>query len=346
MVQTRAQKTAGVEGEPAPKDVQPPKKTSKSEPKKEELVDQPMSEPQEPPQEEIADSKPSEVNGNEPSTGDKRKSPDAPSPPPTKAAKTEDEHPPPQAESQPQQDKNPASSSHNNPKLSALLEKYGQAPLSDIPNLDASTPSAQTILAHVFHAMLTSARISHKLAYKSVLALCEAGYADIHKLKASSWDERCDVLTKGGYTRYREKTATGLAELAEFVLDRYSGDLNNLLNAAESDRGRVRDLLKEIKGLGDVGADIFMDTVQGVWPVLAPSVDGRSLKEAEELGLGADVGALWKEVGEDAGMMVRLSAALTKVRLEKLEGQAEDEMQDAAEKEEGGGAAAANDASA
>lgn len=69
--------------------------------------------------------------------------------------------------------------------------------------------------------MLTSARISHVLAYESVKCLLEANYHHIATLKKSSWQERVEVLTKGRYTRYREKTATALGELAELIEDKY-----------------------------------------------------------------------------------------------------------------------------
>jgi hypothetical protein len=52
----------------------------------------------------------------------------------------------------------------------------------------------------------------------------------IQVLKKASWEEKTVVLTKGGYTRYREKTATALDELADLILEKYGGDLNNLSN--------------------------------------------------------------------------------------------------------------------
>ncbi|KAI9796131.1 MAG: hypothetical protein M1833_006469 [Piccolia ochrophora] len=209
----------------------------------------------------------------------------------------------------------------SNPKLQTLLSKYGALPLQDISLPNPTSPTPDTILALVLHAMLTSARISHELAYKSVRCLIDAGYHDLDTLSKSSWQERTEVLTEGGYTRYREKTATGLGELAEFVRDKYDSDLNNLLRAAKSTPSQTRTLLKEIKGLGDVGLDIFQDTAQGVWPALAPFIDPRSRKTAEAIGLGGDVQSLWKEVGEDAESMCRLAGALTTVRLEGREGE-------------------------
>ena len=108
-----------------------------------------------------------------------------------------------------------------NSTLSALLSKYGQVPLQEAKLPDPSRPLPDTLLAFVFNAMLTSARISHELAARSVSCLIDAGYHDIHTLKNSSWEERTEALTKGGYTHYREKTATMLGELADLVLEKY-----------------------------------------------------------------------------------------------------------------------------
>lgn len=208
----------------------------------------------------------------------------------------------------------------SNPKVSALLSKYGVIPLQETKLADPSRPLPDTLLALVFNAMLTSARISHELAARSVSCLIDAGYQDIHTLKNSSWQERTEVLTKGGYTHYREKTATSLGELADLVLDKYDGDLNNILKHTDSSPAKIRASLKEIKGVGGVGLDIFCDTAQGVWPCLAPFIDPRSLKVADQLGLGS-VEELWREVDQDPMMMCKLATALTTVRLDKKVGE-------------------------
>ena len=113
-----------------------------------------------------------------------------------------------------------ANANENNPpspspsKISKIIATYGTLPLSDLNLPSPSSPTPSTLLALVLHAMLTSARISHELAYRSVAALIEAGYHDLETLEKSSWEEKTQVLTRGGYTRYREKTATALGELA------------------------------------------------------------------------------------------------------------------------------------
>lgn len=94
------------------------------------------------------------------------------------------------------------------------------------------------------------------------------------------------------------------------------GDLNNLSKRAK-DRLEIRGSLKRIKGFGNVGVDIFCNTAQHVWPNLAPFVDARSLKTAEQIGIGNNVETLWEHVQKHAAEMCRLCSALTKIRLEK-----------------------------
>ncbi|KAL8934647.1 MAG: hypothetical protein Q9216_005800 [Gyalolechia sp. 2 TL-2023] len=175
------------------------------------------------------------------------------------------------------------------------------------------------VLVLVYNAMLTSARISHELAFKSVKCLIEEGYQDIESLSKNTWQERTEVLTRGGYTRYREKTATALGDLADLVNEKYGGNLNNLLDDANSSLARVRSLLKEIEGIGNVGINIFCDTAQGIWPCLAPFIDPRSMKTAQQCGHDEDIDAIWETVDKDPERMCRLAAALTTVRLEKKE---------------------------
>lgn len=222
-------------------------------------------------------------------------------------------------------------------KLNKIISTYGVLPLQDTAISNPTKSKPETILALVYLAMLSSARISHQLAYKTLQYLIEAGYHKLDILMKSSWDERTKVLTKGGYTRYREKTATALGQLAELIDQKYGlwtsqifgilyytltdtaveGDLNNLLKLADRSPKKVRSLIQEIKNIGKVGCDIFFDVAQSVWPSLAPFVDPRSIQTAQRLGLGNSVDAMWEAVDRDPVQMCKLSWALTTIRLEK-----------------------------
>lgn len=98
------------------------------------------------------------------------------------------------------------------------------------------------------------------------------------------------------------------------------GDLNNLLEGADSSPTKIRSLLQEIKGIGKVGADIFCDAAQAAWPCLAPFIDPRSMETAKRCGLGNNVKSMWDAVGHDPVEMCKLSSALTMTRLDKKEG--------------------------
>ncbi|CAI4214162.1 unnamed protein product [Parascedosporium putredinis] len=153
-----------------------------------------------------------------------------------------------------------------------VLDKYGDKPLEDL--VDEGWPEGKMVMAHILNAMLSSARISHDIARSSLKALLDAGYEDLETLHKSTWEERTEVLTKGA-TR----------------------DL-----AAE---------LKEIKGLGPLGVDICMGSMQGYFPEVAPFLDQRSLETARKVGLGDDVEAMFEALGSDAQAMARLEVGLT-----------------------------------
>lgn len=218
-------------------------------------------------------------------------------------------------------------SAGSNDKIQKLLSTYGSLPLKDTALQDPSSPTPETVLAHLLNATLSSTRISHQLAAKTVRTVVEAGYANLETLEKSTWQQRTEVLTEGGYTHYREKTATQLGELAELIRSEYDGDLNNLLaqtkEAAGSDNSKVRDevrnRMKKIKGVGNVAVDVFCDTAQSFWHELAPFLDPRSQKTGAELGLPTNIEELFEAVGRDPVEMCKLASALTVVRLEGKE---------------------------
>jgi len=78
-------------------------------------------------------------------------------------------------------------------------------------------------------------------------------------------------------------------------------------------------LMKEIKGVGDLAGEIFLDNVQSVWPSMAPFIDLRSLKTAKEIGIGTDVEAIYEALNRDPVQMSWLANGLSNVRLEHRE---------------------------
>ena len=96
------------------------------------------------------------------------------------------------------------------------------------------------------------------------------------------------------------------------LLKCYNGDLRKLRDAAERDPPRERKLLMECKGIGEVGADIFLREVQSAWTELQPFADSAALKFAGKLDLPTKTEELAELVPKND--FPRLVAAL--VRLE------------------------------
>ncbi|MFO1153280.1 MAG: hypothetical protein U1E42_06395 [Rhodospirillales bacterium] len=76
-----------------------------------------------------------------------------------------------------------------------------------------------------------------------------------------------------------------------------------------------RRLLQDFKGIGEVGADIFLREVQLAWEEVFPFADRRSLRAAARLGLDASASALAALV--EHADVPRLMAALVRVELGK-----------------------------
>ncbi|GFF60103.1 hypothetical protein IFM46972_11540 [Aspergillus udagawae] len=205
-------------------------------------------------------------------------------------------------------------------KIDKLIAEYGDLPLTDIGIPSPNKPTPETILSHILNALLSSAHISHHLARSALLSLMKQSYYDLNTLKASTWKERVGLLDEAGYARYDFSTATELGKLATLVKNKYGSDVSRILpleTDAESGRKLLKERLKEIKGIGPLGIEIFMSTVQGVWPSLCPFLGSRDLQVAEQIGLGKDVNAIYELLDGNPEQMAKLSVALTKLRLEK-----------------------------
>jgi hypothetical protein len=104
-----------------------------------------------------------------------------------------------------------------------------------------------------------------------------------------------------------------LGDACQLLLDRYRGDLRRLRAEAGQDPRQERRLLKQVKGLGDVGVDIFFREAQVAWEELFPFVDRRAAQAARRLGLDADPRVLAGDRNPEA--FAPLVAALVRTRL-------------------------------
>ncbi|KAJ5690395.1 hypothetical protein N7462_004787 [Penicillium macrosclerotiorum] len=206
-------------------------------------------------------------------------------------------------------------------QVACVAETFGAIPLegTGIPQSQRLQPKSETVLAIAIDAMLKSRPISHHLAHKTTCGLIDHRYHLIDTLANSTWEDRVQTLRQSGYNRYREQCATNLGNLAELVNNKYDGDLNQLLEGSHGHTEEIQRRMKEIKGIGDLGAELFLDQVHSVWPSVAPFLDSRSLKTAEEIGIGTDLDAIYDELGQDSVSMSKFASGLSKVRLEHKE---------------------------
>jgi hypothetical protein len=197
--------------------------------------------------------------------------------------------------------------------VEALLARYGRT-YADELGIDVARGTPSPLFRLLAASLLFSARIDSRIALEAARGLAKRGWRTAAKLAASSWDDRVTVLNEARYTRYQERTATMLGDAAEMVRDDYGGDLRQLRERARREPKQERKLLKELKGLGDVGVDIFFREVQVVWDEIAPFADRRALAAARRLGLGADAKTLARLAGDRN--LARLVAALVRVELD------------------------------
>ena len=199
------------------------------------------------------------------------------------------------------------------PLVKVLLVEHGRTFTDEAGiNIEWNTPAV--LFQHLYLSLLLSARISHHNAVEAARALIEAGLTTPRQMADATWQQRVDVITWHGYKRYDERTSTMLGETAALVLDKYQGDLRKLRAAAGYAVRPEHALLQEFKGIGPVGADIFLREVQLIWDEAFPYADKKVLRAARRLGLPRDAQQLSKLVARQD--FARLTAALIRTDLD------------------------------
>jgi endonuclease III len=161
--------------------------------------------------------------------------------------------------------------------------------------------------------MLASKPIDAAIAMSAARELFRAGLRTPKAVLASDRKTMIDAFGRAHYVRYDESSATRLADMAEVARGHYSGDLRKLADRSRHDVAAAKRMLKEFKGIGDTGADIFLREVQDVWTWVRPYFDDRATAAAKQLGLPAQparLGALAPQHN------ARLAAALVRVSLD------------------------------
>jgi endonuclease III len=161
--------------------------------------------------------------------------------------------------------------------------------------------------------MLASKPIDAAIAMGAARELFKAGLRSPKAVLASDRRTMISAFGRAHYVRYDESSATRLTDMAERVRDDYSGDLREIAKRSRHDVAAVKRMLKQFKGIGDTGADIYLREVQDVWPWVRPYFDDRATAAAKQLGLPAQpakLGALAPRAN------ARLAAALVRASLD------------------------------
>ncbi|WP_439155169.1 hypothetical protein [Yoonia sp.] len=196
--------------------------------------------------------------------------------------------------------------------IARLLAMHGTLFSADLGiDLTQNTPSP--LFRWLCAALLLSARISHKAAMNAARELADAGLTTAEHVANSTWQDRVTILNRAGYGRYDESTARMLGDTARLLLRAYDGDLRKLRDATDHDPNAARAALKDCKGIGDVGADIFLREVQTVWPEHYPFADEKARRAAHRLGLPDTADALAQLV--DQSRFALLVTALVRAEL-------------------------------
>jgi endonuclease III len=163
-------------------------------------------------------------------------------------------------------------------------------------------------------SMLASKPINAALAMRAARELFKAGLRTPKAVLASDRRTMIEAFGRASYARYDESSATRLTDIAERVLHEYSGDLREIAVRSKHEVSAAKRMLKQFKGIGDTGADIYLREVQDVWPWVQPYFDGRATGAAKKLGLPADS----TKLGELAPRSnARLAAGLVRLALDE-----------------------------
>ena len=159
---------------------------------------------------------------------------------------------------------------------------------------------------------LMSKPISAEIAVAAAKELFALGLRTPQKVLDADRSDMIRAFGRAHYVRYDESTASRLPEMAGSALDKYRGDLRRLGAESNRDRAEAKRLLKEFKGIGDTGADIFLREAQDVWTWARPYFDKKALASARKLGLPTDTDEL---AALAPRATARLAAALIRASL-------------------------------
>lgn len=136
--------------------------------------------------------------------------------------------------------------------------------------------------------MLASKPIDATIATRAAHELFRTGMRTPQSVLDADRAAMIKAFGRAHYVRYDESSATRLVDMARTVTDEYGGDLRELADRSGRTITEAKRLLKQFKGIGDTGADIFLREIQDVWSWVRPYFDQRARDAAADLGLPAE----------------------------------------------------------
>jgi len=132
-------------------------------------------------------------------------------------------------------------------------------------------------------SVLFAKRISAETAKKTYLYFEQEDLTSPDAILHAGWDRLVEVLDSGGYTRYDFSTATKLLGMAKTLKEKY-GSLERL-HSESSSPDDLENRLKEFKGIGQVGVNIFLRELRGIWEKAKPNPFPLAVLTAQRIGL-------------------------------------------------------------
>ena len=171
------------------------------------------------------------------------------------------------------------------------LESY-----SEELRLDLSRPEDR--FKWFLASILFAKRISAKIAKKTYACFEQEELTSPDAILDAGWNHLVEVLDSGGYARYDFSTATNLLEIVRTLKENY-GNLEKL-HEESSNPADLESRLKEFRGVGHVGVNIFLRELRGIWEKAKPKPSQMAITTAKKIGL--DV----KDVERFESQLVRL----------------------------------------
>ncbi|KPV63323.1 MAG: hypothetical protein AOA65_1331 [Candidatus Bathyarchaeota archaeon BA1] len=153
-------------------------------------------------------------------------------------------------------------------------------------------------------SILFAKRISAEIAKKTYRRFEEEGLTTPERILAAGWDRLVEVLDSGGYVRYDFSTASNLLRIMEELKEKYE-DLEGLYRESSGPMDLER-CLREFRGVGTVGINIFLRELRGVWEKAKPKPSRMAIQTAQRVGL--------EDVESYESVLVRLNLEYCKKR--------------------------------